>query len=60
MKAEHNRVSKKAIQLFLGGFSGILIISALLMIFLGDADENHDLTLIGKGQNVVVQIHDPH
>ena len=29
------------------------------LALLGSSSENHDLTLIGQGTNVVVQVHDP-
>lgn len=41
-------------------FAGVLVFSAVAFAFFGDFDsENTDLSLIGKGENVVVQVHAP-
>jgi len=39
---------------------GALLLIALAGIFIGlPSSENTDLSIIGKGSNVVIQVHDP-
>ena len=39
--------------------TSILVLVIAVWLFWESSSENHDLSLIGQGTNVVVQIHDP-
>ena len=44
---------------WLSTITSILVLVIAIWLFWESSSENHDLSLIGKGTNVVVQIHDP-
>ena len=44
---------------WLSTITSILVLVIAVWLFWESSSENHDLSLIGQGTNVVVQIHDP-
>ena len=44
---------------WLSTITSILVLVIVVWLFWESSSENHDLSLIGQGTNVVVQIHDP-
>ena len=44
---------------WLSTITSILVLVIAVWLFWKSSSENHDLSLIGQGTNVVVQIHDP-
>ena len=44
---------------WLSSITSILILVIAGWLFLESSSDNHDLSLIGQGNNVVVQVHDP-
>ena len=44
---------------WLSSITSVLVIIIAVWLFWESSSENHDLTLIGQGTNVVVQVHDP-
>ena len=44
---------------WLSTITSILILVIAVWLFWESSSENHDLSLIGLGTNVVVQVHDP-
>ena len=44
---------------WLSTITSILVLVIAVWLFWESSSENHDLSLIGQGTNVVVQVHDP-
>ena len=44
---------------WLSTITSILVLVIAVWLFWESSSENHDLSLIGQGKNVVVQVHDP-
>ena len=44
---------------WLSTITSLLVLVIAVWLFWESSSENHDLSLIGQGTNVVVQIHDP-
>ena len=44
---------------WLSSITSVLVIILAFWLFWESSSENHDLTLIEQGTNVVVQVHDP-
>ena len=44
---------------WLSSITSVLVIIIAVWLFWESSSENYDLTLIGQGTNIVVQVHDP-
>ena len=58
-KSDPKKTLRKRNVRILAYITSILFIVSLILLWNEDIEENNDLSIIGKGDNVIVQIHDP-
>ena len=58
-KTNQNTLSKKYKYLQSAVAGGLLLVAITVIFAWNQSAEDSDLSVIGKGQNVVVQVHDP-
>tara|TARA_Y100001970_G_C13615078_1_gene546745 strand:- start:177 stop:377 length:201 start_codon:yes stop_codon:yes gene_type:complete len=56
-KLKHNNYGKKAKWLLL--ITSLFFLVAFIFLWKENSNEVNDLSLIGNGENIIVQIHDP-
>jgi len=58
-KSDPKKTLRKKNVRILAYIISILLIVSLIFFWNEDIDEKNDLSIIGKGDNVIVQVHDP-
>jgi len=58
-KSDPKKTLRKRNVRILAYITSILLIVSLIFLWNEDIDEKNDLSIIGKGDNVIVQVHDP-